>query len=441
MGLHIGFIRCDAKVNLSILHMERALFPVVERGCHDVTKCSRLVIDHSIMSADGNQVFRMKIAMGVRQFRAVGGAEKVTARLAAHLATSGHTVDVHAYRVDASEAATVHALGRVPRVPRAMRDWATGRGIARALRASGADITFGEQKTWGANIIRPGGGVEDAYWTARMAYAPFLRHPSARVLHPKRHFDVCAERNGYTDPALCRVIANSRMLREQLIARYPQLEEKVTVIHNGVDRVIDPSERDNGEMRKQLAACHGLDLSSVWLLFAGHEFKRKGLRHAIRALAHAHAAGVGAHLIVVGRDKTVPYQREADRCGVAEAIRFIGTATDVTRYYAACDALILPTYYDPFANVTIEALGAGLPVITTRQNGGSELVDDTCGWVVERPLAEDAMARAIGELSDSLVRAAKGGSALEVAARHLLINKMKEMEDVCLSVAEEKRAR
>ena len=49
--------------------------------------------------------------------------------------------------------------------------------------------------------------------------------------------------------------------------------------------------------------------------------------------------------------------------------------------YAAADVFLLPTLYDPFANVTLEALAAGLPVITSAQNGASEIMDNESQWI------------------------------------------------------------
>jgi UDP-glucose:(heptosyl)LPS alpha-1,3-glucosyltransferase len=53
--------------------------------------------------------------------------------------------------------------------------------------------------------------------------------------------------------------------------------------------------------------------------------------------------------------------------------------------YAAADVFLLPTLYDPFANVTLEALAAGLPVITSAQNGASEILTDLAnGFILPR---------------------------------------------------------
>jgi len=56
-------------------------------------------------------------------------------------------------------------------------------------------------------------------------------------------------------------------------------------------------------------------------------------------------------------------------------VQFLGEVADLVPIYAAADIFILPTIYDPFSNACLEALACGLPVITTRSNGFSEIIE------------------------------------------------------------------
>jgi UDP-glucose:(heptosyl)LPS alpha-1,3-glucosyltransferase len=80
------------------------------------------------------------------------------------------------------------------------------------------------------------------------------------------------------------------------------------------------------------------------------------------------------HLLVVGRGRPAPFRRLSRRLGVEERTHFIGATSAVQRYYAAGDLLVLPTLYDPFANVCLEAMACGLPVVTTAGNGAAEII-------------------------------------------------------------------
>jgi UDP-glucose:(heptosyl)LPS alpha-1,3-glucosyltransferase len=76
-------------------------------------------------------------------------------------------------------------------------------------------------------------------------------------------------------------------------------------------------------------------------------------------------------------------------------VRFVGPVTDVTPWYHAADVLLLPTLYDPFANVCLEALASGLPVVTTAANGAAEALTTDTGVVVEDAQDVDAVARGV----------------------------------------------
>jgi UDP-glucose:(heptosyl)LPS alpha-1,3-glucosyltransferase len=67
-------------------------------------------------------------------------------------------------------------------------------------------------------------------------------------------------------------------------------------------------------------------------------------------------------------------------------VQFLGEVADLVPVYAAADIFILPTIYDPFSNACLEALASGLPVITTRSNGFSEIIEDGVhGSIVDNP--------------------------------------------------------
>jgi UDP-glucose:(heptosyl)LPS alpha-1,3-glucosyltransferase len=67
-------------------------------------------------------------------------------------------------------------------------------------------------------------------------------------------------------------------------------------------------------------------------------------------------------------------------------VQFLGEVADLVPVYAAADIFILPTIYDPFSNACLEALASGLPVITTRSNGFSEIIEDRVhGSIVDNP--------------------------------------------------------
>jgi UDP-glucose:(heptosyl)LPS alpha-1,3-glucosyltransferase len=128
------------------------------------------------------------------------------------------------------------------------------------------------------------------------------------------------------------------------------------------------------------------------ILFAGSGWERKGLKQAIQAVNRANIPG--SVLLVAGRGKAAGLPR-------SRRVVFLGERNDMPSIYSASDLFILPTWYDPFSNASLEALSAGLPVVTTSGNGFSELVKPGIhGEVVQNPRDVDALAAALKRWSE-----------------------------------------
>ncbi|MCL2645752.1 MAG: glycosyltransferase family 4 protein [Phycisphaerales bacterium] len=152
---------------------------------------------------------------------------------------------------------------------------------------------------------------------------------------------------------------------------------------------------------------YGLEPDDRVAVFVGHDFRRKGLRYAIEAVARTSRGG-GWKLLVVGLGKAREYVELANSLGIGDdgggggtkrRILFVGPTREMDKVYAAADALILPTFYDPFARVVLEALSHGMPVISTEYLGASDLVKDHhAGTIVGNPREVDQMAGALEAL-------------------------------------------
>jgi len=120
-------------------------------------------------------------------------------------------------------------------------------------------------------------------------------------------------------------------------------------------------------------------------------------------------------LVVGGRDKGA-YASLAEKLGVGDHVAFHEAVGDIERYYAAADIYLLPTFYDPMSLVVLEALASGLPVITTRYNGASEIMTDGVqGFTVDEPRNLGAIVSAVETLLDSKRRNEMGAAARALA--------------------------
>ena len=90
--------------------------------------------------------------------------------------------------------------------------------------------------------------------------------------------------------------------------------------------------------------------------------------------------------IVIGDDGRLPrYRARADRVALGRII-FTGRRNDVENYYAAADAVALPSLQEAFGNAVLEALASGLPVLVSREVGAAEIIQGPLAQgIVERP--------------------------------------------------------
>ena len=332
----------------------------------------------------------MRLGLMRLKYDQAGGAEKTLGLLARGLLDRGHEVCV----VTASwQGDPPHGV-LVKQVPtKHSRGYQRVREFARAgipvMQAWQPHSFMSLERTPGAPLIRAGDGCHAAWLEHRAPHESFFKNLSFKF-NPQHKAFLDLEQKAYSSPSLKKVIANSRLVAAELQRFYGLDSGRVELIYNGVEKERLSKARQNGA--KQAARDElKLDRERPLLLFLGSGFERKGLAFAIKALSHL----PDAVLLVAGKDRTARYEALARRLGVERRVSLLGQRGDAARLLTACDVMILPTMYDPCANACLEALAAGRPVVTSRANGASELVQPgVSGFVVSDPADDAALALA-----------------------------------------------
>jgi len=167
-----------------------------------------------------------------------------------------------------------------------------------------------------------------------------------------------------------KIIANSKMVKKQIIDTYKIDKNKVKVVYNGVP--LKPL-ADFSEIKKEFNI-----RDEKILLYVGSGFKRKGVKEVIEIASKLK----NYKLFIVGKEKKIDeYKNYAKSLGV-DAI-FTGPRSDVDKFYSMADIFIFPTHYEPFSNVILEAMSFKCAVFTTAQNGASEILDSE--FVMQNP--------------------------------------------------------
>ncbi|WP_187647932.1 glycosyltransferase family 4 protein [Nitrosophilus labii] len=165
-----------------------------------------------------------------------------------------------------------------------------------------------------------------------------------------------------------KIIANSNMIKDQILKNYNVPPEKIVVIYNG----IEIKEFDKIESRVLLSKEFGIDKDIKIILYAGSGFKRKGVVEFLQTLALLES---DFHAFVLGKEKNISkYKKMAKDLGIDAKVTFTGPRKDIDYFYAASDIFLFPTHYEPFSNVVLEAMSFENVTFTTAQNGASEIL-------------------------------------------------------------------
>jgi glycosyltransferase involved in cell wall biosynthesis len=388
----------------------------------------------------------MRIGIDIRKpAAAASGQQRYLWRLGLWLQRQGH--EVHFLTVlkqppglDVPEGIRFHTLAA--RSPRQLHEHVRALDLdvflanpERARRYQGTRV----------NLLRPGYGTEQGRQNLRS-----VRNPVARGFRklargsPPVLFDLRRERAFYLqrDPPP-EVIALSRYMFAEIRQSYGVPAERLHLVYNGVDIAEFSPERTARE-RPDARRQWDIPDDALCLLFVGHNYRRKGLWELLEAAARVAQKGVQLRVLTAGRGigaQLKEAMRRARRLGREDLFLFPGDIRPSTLAYAAADAFVFPTWHDAGANVVLEALASGLPVVTTTVSGSGELIEDgRSGFVIE-PGDVPALADRLTRLLDPELRAAIGREARRLAEAHSQESNFAEMHKVFRVAADRVRGR
>ena len=204
-----------------------------------------------------------------------------------------------------------------------------------------------------------------------------------------------------------RFVAVSSRVATELQQLYGVPASRIRVISNGIDLA---RFRRCAESGRAIRRAFNIPHHAKLLLFVGHEFQRKGLAHVIGALQRLSG---DTHLLVVGSDNPAPYRKLAG--AIADRVIFTGARTDLPALYSAADAFVLPTAYETFSLVCMEAMACGVPVFATAAGGIEEYLKDGSNGFQIRMDADDIATRLAAAFADPALMSRLRDGALATA--------------------------
>jgi glycosyltransferase involved in cell wall biosynthesis len=341
----------------------------------------------------------VRVALSFPGCHRQGGVERIVFECARYLAARDHEVTVFANQWE-PDGPTI----RYRRVPVRRHPWfLRGRSYYRSCTLQLDSAPYDVLNTHGA--VCPEGGV---HWVQSLHKAWLERSRKLRPvlssaglkqrLNPAHRSLLDLEERHFAGGNYQRIIATTPRVRDDLGRLYGVAPADVEIIPNG----FSPSEfnpvRRAGQregMRRRL----GLEPDQLALLFVANELERKGYSTILSAMRQLGRPDL--RLLVAGRVSSRRVKELARAAGLAGQVQALGPSDDVGALHAASDLLVLPTQYEAFCLAILEALGSGLPVVTSSVPGaGDAIVSGVNGAVVDDPRSGEELAAVLAPILD-----------------------------------------
>jgi len=228
------------------------------------------------------------------------------------------------------------------------------------------------------DIYRAGDGVHKVFLSIEKKSRTNLLHPIYLFLERK-----CFNKAKH-------IIANSQMVKNDIVSTYKINPKKISVIHNGVELKKFNYQNSFDKLSNEFS----IKKDQKILLYVGSGFKRKGVKEFLQIISKLRNLDIKA--FVIGKEKDIEYYQELSlKLKIDDRVIFTGPREDVDDFYTISDIFLLPTHYEPFSNVVLEAMGFENAVFTTKQNGASEVLDSS--FIMNNP-SDFSIISAIEEL-------------------------------------------
>jgi sugar transferase (PEP-CTERM/EpsH1 system associated) len=328
----------------------------------------------------------------------VGGAEVLAARLARRLRDRYRFLFVCLEELGSlgeelsAEGFPVHVLGRRPGL-----DWRLALRLAGLLRRERVDVIHAHQYTpfFYAAVARPLGRRVPVVFTEHGRHFPDFprrkRMIANRLLLGRRD----------------RVVAVGQTVRNALVRNEGIPAERVGLVYNGIDlgRFATGS-YDRATVRREL----GLGAEDLVILQVARLDYLKDHATAVRTVRRVVRQRPDTRLVLVGEGPEGPKIRElVGQAGLTDCVRFLGLRNDVPRLLAAADLFLLTSISEGIPLTLIEAMAAGLPIVSTRVGGVGEVVEDGTTGLLAAAGDEDVLAQHVLALAADPHRAREMG--------------------------------
>lgn len=330
----------------------------------------------------------MKIGFIKKKYSPYGGGENYLDSLIESLKEDYHEIHIFTSHWKATKGVTIHKINNLT-FNSALSVLSFNNNVTKALNPINLDCVISFERTTCGDIYRAGDGCHKEWLKVRSNVCSIIKRYSF-LFNPLHRAILGIEKRIFNKTKT--IVANSKMAKSQIIDHYKVPECRIHVIYNGVDlKRFTPELKINwrAEIRKKNSIPENVPL----IIFVGSGYERKGLITLINSMKEVDKS---LRLLVIGRGNVKKFQTIVNSNKISDRVFFLGPQIEIEKFYAASDIFALPTIYDPFSNATLEAMASGLPVISTKNNGAAELIEQGKeGFILEDMLSNSELSEKI----------------------------------------------
>ena len=327
----------------------------------------------------------MKLAFCLFNFFPYGGLQRDFLRIARACAKRGHEIHVYTMQWEGELEPSFHIhLIKIKGMQNHVRAEQFAKKVHRLLKETPHDLIIGFNKMPGL----------DVYYAADVCYQSRIRKQRSlwyRLLPRYRRYKKLEEAV-FAEGASTQVLLISPHQQQEYTACYRTESSRFNHLPPGIakDRIAPVNA---AQIRAEVRDAHELTDDHLLLLAVGSGFKTKGLDRSLYAIAALpQSLRIRCKLFVLGDDQAKPFQQLAEQLNIGPHIHFFGGCDNVPDYLLAADLLLHPAYHENTGTVLLEALVAGLPVLTVDVCGYAHYITKAqAGEVLPAPFQQSRM--------------------------------------------------
>ncbi len=325
----------------------------------------------------------VKLAFCLFKYFPFGGLQRDFMRIATEALARQHTIDVFTMEWQGEKNPQLN-LHMIPR--QGLQNHTQNANFAKTVQPyfSNYDLVVGFNKMPGL----------DVYYAADICYQSKVKKSKGMIarLTPRYRTLTSLEASIFAKHQKTKILLISPKQQEEFTECYQTEENRFHLLPPGISR--DRMAPVNAaEIREKTRAEFNINPNDFLLLMVGSGFKTKGLSRILKSIASLEKSiQARTHLFIIGQDNPKIYIKEAKKLGIFAQCHFLGGRNDVPRFFLAADLLVHPALHENTGTVLLEALCAGLPVLTTDVCGYAKyIVEAGAGKVLSSPFQQTEM--------------------------------------------------